>query len=197
MTDVIHEGDKVFAEGKSRWRTIAELYAYFAVAGLLLPFVRDASFAVSFAIAAVGATAFALLVLVISRGRLQITPTEVRVRRAVRTKVIPRDRIAEVVHVEHLVVLGTIKGYLALLDHTGEPLWRSATNAWRPETINALVVAGQRMSVVEEARPDELRTRWPRLLPWSLAHPVVAFWVTVLATLAVAGALIGLAALLG
>ena len=35
--------------------------------------------------------------------------------------------IAEVVHIKDLQVMGTIKGYVALLDAQGAPLWRSTT----------------------------------------------------------------------
>lgn len=190
MTDVIHEGNRVFAQGKGLGRTLLELYFYFAIAGLLLAWLRDASPVLVVVIAGGSATAFAIALALLSRGRVQVTPTEVRVRRVVRTTSIPQGRIAEVVVIRNFRMMGGFEGYLALLDQSGSPLWRSATNSWPPETIDALMAVGHRVSEEPELGPQEIRTRWPRLLPWSLAHPQLAFWWTILGCLAALGLLL-------
>lgn len=182
---LLHEAPRVFARGKGVWRTMAEVYSYFFVAGLVLPLVRDASFALSFAIAAVCATGFAAVLLVVSLGSIQITQDEVRVRSWRGTAVVRRSHIDEVVHVKDLIVMGTVEGYVALLDRDGRPLWRSVTNYWRPETVKALVGAGRRRSVVGTMPAQEAAQRWPGMLPWSLANATKAFMTTVVLGLVV------------
>lgn len=67
------------------------------------------------------------------------------------------------------------RGYLALLDDAGEPLWRTTDEKWTPRTLKVLTASGCRRTVLDEAGPAEVLRRWPRLLPWQLAHPVLAF----------------------
>lgn len=183
-SDIVHEGKRVFARGKGAWRTIGELWLYFVIAGLVLPLIRDASFALALTIAAIAATASSLGILMMARGRVQVTRSEVPVRRWVRTRVIPRPQIAEVVHIRRLHVMGMPAGYVALLDPAGAPLWRSSSEAWTPDTLGALARVGQRRVTLDEAGPAEVAQRWPRLLPWSLAHPWIAFWGTTVGLLA-------------
>lgn len=184
---VVHEGRRVFAQGKGAWRVIAELYLSFGVAGGILTLTLDAPFGVALGIAGGMATLMALWILLVSRGRVQITSREVRVRSWHGTTVVPREQIAEAVHIKDLVVIGTIKGYVALLDASGAPLWRSASNLWSPQAVRALTKAGGRGSTVGQLTPEQVSQRWPRMLPWSLAHPRQAFWLTVVASIAVLG----------
>lgn len=164
---------------------IGELIAYFALAGVLLPFVRPASYAESFAIAGIGAAFFALLILALSRSRVTVTAGEVRIRGLMRAQVIPRDQIAEVVHIRRLHVMGIPKGYLGLLDRDGEPLWRTTTEKWSDAAIADLSHAGGQATVLKDMGPEETSARWPQLLPWSLANPMKAFWGTFIGLLVV------------
>lgn len=181
--EVTHEGPRVFAQGKGLWRTIAELYGYFVAAGLVLTLLGDASLTVSLAISIGCATVLSAWCLLVSRGGVRISRSEVRVGGWRGTTVVPGSEIAQVVHIKDLVAMGTIQGYVALLDRDGRPLWRSATNHWRPETVRVLVGTGQRRAVVPTMRSQDAARQWPHLLPWSLAHPMKAFWTTVVAML--------------
>lgn len=189
--EVIHEELRVFGNGKGKWRIIAELCGYFAVAGLIVPSLRDVSYVEALVITVIMIVAFSGFVLLVSRARVTVTRTEVRARGALRTTVIRRDRIAEAVHVKQLHVMGIPQGYLALLDDAGEPLWRTTTEKWTPRTLKVLTASGRRRTVLDEAGPAEIVGRWPRLLPWQLAHPMAAFWGTVVGLLAVVGVVLG------
>lgn len=184
-TNTIHTGKRVFAQGNGPGRTIGEIYFYFGIAGLALPFLRDASLGLSMVIAGIGATAFSVLILIASQGGLQITPTEVRVSGWRGTTAVSRLEIAEIVHIEDLNVIGMPKGFLALLDQTGKPLWRTATNAWTDATVEALGNTGRKRTVVPRMTGPDAAQRWPGMLPWSLANPMKAFWAGVLGTLTV------------
>ena len=100
--EVVHEELRVFGNGKSTWRIIAELCGYFAVAGLIVPFLRDVTYVEAFVLTVVMIVAFAGFILLVSRARVQVTRTEVRARGALRTTVIRRDQIAEAVHFRRL-----------------------------------------------------------------------------------------------
>lgn len=191
------EHGRVFRDGKGPWRTIIELVAYFAVAGVILPFLRPASYAESFAIAVIGAAFFTLLILALSRSRMIVTAGEVQIRGLLQTQVIPRGQIAEVVHIRRLQVMGIPKGYLGLLDREGKPLWRTTTEKWPESGIDDLSHAGGQTTLVDEMGPKETSARWPQLLPWSLANPMKAFWGTfgIVLVLTLVGGVAGIIAL--
>lgn len=117
---------------------------------------------------------------------VEITPTEVRERGLVGTRVIPRSAIAEVVVVRELQLSG-VGGLIGLLGDDGRCLRRWPTSLWPPETIDALVMAGRSHNVVAGQSVEDVRRRWPRLLPWQWVHRPLAI------TLAVVAVVVGVA----
>lgn len=197
-TSGVHEAYRQFGNGETLARNLVTLAGGFFVAFLLLPFLRDATFVESGVISLVFFTAFAALMIVVSTNRVVVTPSQVRVRRAGRTTVIPRAEVAEVVHAKNLMVMGTIQGYVGILDHNGRARWRTPDNYWDVATIKALRAVAEKSTVVDVLTPEEARTRWPGLLPWSLARPVRAFWTTVLGFVGLSGlVIVGAVLLLG
>lgn len=190
-----HEGRRVFAEGRGLGPSLAWLTGSFAFAGVFLAVIRDVEPLVVAVITLVSWAFFVVLALLHARGRVRITPSEVRIRGALGERVVPRHEIAEVVHTDNLQVMGT-NGYLALLDDRGEPLWRTSTKVWPEATLVELRSTGRRRTHLKSLSPQEARERWPRMLPVSLAYPLWAFSITFVTILLVAGGIVALAVVL-
>lgn len=172
---VLHDGRRVFAEGRGLWGTLAWLTGCFAFAAVVIVLTRDdVDLPLLLGVAAVAWALFAGWLVLLSRGRVQVTADQVRVRKAFGTQVVHRSSIAEVVHTDHLAVIGQ-SGYLALLDDQGRALWRGPAQYWPPETVEALKDVGGRLTSEPVLTAPEARERWPQMLPWSLAHPRKAF----------------------
>ena len=172
---VLHEGRRVFAEGRGLWGTLAWLTGCVIVAGIVVFLTRDdATVPLVLALTAGAWALFAVWLVLLSRGRVRITPDQVRIRKVFGTQVVQRSSIAEVVHTDHLAVMGQ-RGYVALLDTQGRPLWRGPAQYWPPETVEALKDVGGRLTSEPVLTAPEARERWPQMLPWSLAHPRKAF----------------------
>ncbi|WP_306514176.1 hypothetical protein [Janibacter hoylei] len=118
-----------------------------------------------------------------------ITPTEVRERGLVGTRVIPRSAIAEVVVVRELQLSG-VGGLVGLLGDDGRCLRRWQTSLWPPETIDALVMAGRSHNVVVGQSVEDVRRRWPRLLRWQWVHRPLAITLAVVVGVAVMAAVL-------
>jgi len=159
--DTVHVGHRVFARGQNRWQTVVIITLALGLAfgaGILqdpriLPVVLRV---------VVGPWAIVMLwVLLVGRGRIQITTEHVYIRKILRTRTIPREQIAKVLYVGKRTGGLRRTGYVALLAADGEPLWQSPAHIWRPETIEALLHTGQ-----ESVRIDQLsRSRGRELFP--------------------------------
>ncbi len=186
---VIYEAAWRPAHGKAIGRTVLELYFYFLLAAVIVLFTREVSIGTVLTMSVGLATVFAALLWLMSLGRVQVTPLGMRIRSWRGTKTVPREDMAHVVHVMSLEVVGSIEGYLAVLDHDGNPLWRSVDNYWDPKLVRTLGRIAAAVTTVPSLTPEEVRSRWPRLLPWVLAHPGWAMLATVVVMLLVLGLL--------
>lgn len=171
-----HEGRLVMTVGRTPRTprrppaTIALLTLYFGVAVLVVPLVRDVTLVQGLTYAAPFWVLLVAFFLLLGYGRIRIMAGQVQVRTWRGTQRIPRRAIAQVVHVRDLLVAGVPAGYIALLDAEGKPLWRSSSNYWRPETIEALLGTGRERVELESLTPEQARTWWPHLLTWQLAN---------------------------
>lgn len=172
---VLYEGRRVFAEGRGLWGTLAWVTGCFLFAGIVLILTRDdADMPLVLALTAGVWALFVMWLVLLSRGRVRITPDQIRIRKVLGTQVVQRSSIAEVVHTDHLAVMGQ-SGYVALLDAQGRPLWRGPAQYWPPETVEALKDVGGRLTSEPVLTAPEVRERWRQMLPWSLDHPRKAF----------------------
>lgn len=155
--DTVHVGHRVFARGMNRWQTIVVITLALGTAfgaGILqdpriLPVVLRV---------VVGPWAIVMLwVLLVGRGRIQITNEHLYIRKIFRTRVIAREQIAQVLSVGKRTGGLRRTGYVALIQADGKPLWQSAGHIWRPGTIEALLHTGR-----EAVRIDQLSRRQGR-----------------------------------
>lgn len=194
---VLFEGHRTFSNGKSLGRIVLEFYGYLVTAGLVVGFLNS-DLVVGLVIGVGGATVLSAIAALNSRGRIQLTHDELRVRSWRGTRVIPSSAVAQVVHVRRLEVMGGIKGYVAVLAAQGEALWRSPDNYWEPATIKALGRIVGKAKVLASLTPQEAGETWPGLLPWTLSRPNLALALAGVGTLLVCGLVgVGIAALAG
>ena len=182
-----HTGRRVLPEGvpPGVFVLMADVVVLFAI----LPFVVKAPWwqGILVVLLLVGlTTAFTVRE---GRRTVEITPTEVRERGLVGTRVILRPAIAEVVVVHKLQLRG-VGGLIGLMGDDGRTLRRWHTRVWSPETIDALVVAGRTYTVIEAQSVEDVRRRWPQLLPWQWVHRPLAGALAVVVGVAVMAAVL-------
>lgn len=191
---MIHEGKKTFGGEGPGW-LLAGVYGSVGL-GFAPLLIREAPFLATVAIYLGFAAVLIAFFVYLSRHRVLVTSTEVRVRDWGGQRVIPRGQIGEVVHIADFEAFASPKGYVALLDLNGAPLWRSATHPWTPATLEALGDAGRTRSLIGAMNYQQVHARWPRMLPWPLAHSRFALWAGMLGLVVVVGALIALVVIL-
>lgn len=128
-----------------------------------------------------------LLTLAHLKTRFQVTPTHVVKRRVLMPDVaVRRADIVEAVVTPSYAVVGAYGPRALLLDAGGRTLLTSQPMRELSD-VEGIAAAAPVVTRVEVLKPEEARERWPRMLPWSHAHPK-------LGVLAGAGIVLGLIA---
>lgn len=192
--EILYEGRQHLPKRLTRPRTLTGLTATFGISALAVPLLYDVTLLRS--VTYLGPVWVFLVVFFVlwRRGRIQITAEEVRVLSWHRKRIIPRRAIGQTVYVRRLPPPGTyFQGYIALMDHEGQALWRAPSAYWPAETVQALLNLGHGPVVLERLTPAQARAWWPGLLRWDYANPgkyaLVIFGVLLLGIAIAAGLL--------
>lgn len=179
--------------GVDSWRELGSALAAFAVAAVVVLYREGATRLGWTLLGLVFALPVVLTVAFLRRSALIVRPDRVVVRRIIGSRSIPRQRIARVLFAPQVTSLSqSTTGVLYLIDGEGRRLHALAAPLWNTELLHRLACC----LAVPVAQPPgpvtyaEMRERYPRVVPYLSAHPLLFGLWCVLATV-VASVLIG------